>query len=79
MDKAQGSRPLDKAFPADPELLEQGLTEQKVNLEGVQEKMGWNLGEWVLATPSVRQGRQPKYIGSKDRAEELGVNLQGPV
>lgn len=29
VDKAQGSRPLDNAFPADPELLERGLVEQK--------------------------------------------------
>ncbi|XP_034353356.1 embryonal Fyn-associated substrate isoform X2 [Arvicanthis niloticus] len=29
MDKAQGSRPLDKASPADPELQERGLVEQK--------------------------------------------------
>lgn len=59
MDKAQGSRPLDKAFPAEPELPERGLAEQKVNLEAELEKMDWNFGEWVLATPSVRQGRGP--------------------
>ncbi|KAF7462331.1 embryonal Fyn-associated substrate [Marmota monax] len=29
MDKAQGSRPLDKAFPEDPELQEKGLPEQQ--------------------------------------------------
>uniref|UniRef100_A0A667HLU1 Embryonal Fyn-associated substrate n=1 Tax=Lynx canadensis TaxID=61383 RepID=A0A667HLU1_LYNCA len=29
MDKAQGSRPLDKAFPGDPELLERGPPEQQ--------------------------------------------------
>ncbi|XP_016061321.1 PREDICTED: embryonal Fyn-associated substrate isoform X1 [Miniopterus natalensis] len=29
MDKAQGSRPLDKAFPEDPELLEKGPLEQQ--------------------------------------------------
>ncbi|XP_029807064.1 embryonal Fyn-associated substrate isoform X1 [Suricata suricatta] len=29
MDKAQGSRPLDKAFPGDPELLERGPQEQQ--------------------------------------------------
>lgn len=34
VDTAQGSRPLDKAFPVDPELLERGLAERKVNLEG---------------------------------------------
>ncbi|NP_034242.2 embryonal Fyn-associated substrate isoform 1 [Mus musculus] len=29
VDTAQGSRPLDKAFPVDPELLERGLAERK--------------------------------------------------
>ncbi|XP_023619448.1 embryonal Fyn-associated substrate isoform X3 [Myotis lucifugus] len=29
MDKAQGSRPLDKAFPGDPEVLERGPPEQQ--------------------------------------------------
>lgn len=34
VDKAQSPRPLDKAFPAGPELPERGLPEQQVNLEG---------------------------------------------
>lgn len=34
MDKAQGSRPLDKAFLGDPELLERGPPEQQVTLGG---------------------------------------------
>lgn len=34
MDKAQGSRSLDKAFSGDPELLERGSPEQQVTLWG---------------------------------------------
>ncbi|XP_008564806.1 PREDICTED: embryonal Fyn-associated substrate [Galeopterus variegatus] len=34
MDKAQGSRPLDKALPGDPELLEKGLPEQEILSSG---------------------------------------------
>lgn len=42
MDKAQGSRPLDKAFPGDPELQERGPLEQQVTQGVMLEKgRGW--------------------------------------
>lgn len=43
VDKAQSSRPLDKASAMDPELLERGLQEQQVNLEGCARQDGLQL------------------------------------
>lgn len=40
MDKAQESRPLDKAFPGDPELQERGPLEQQVTGGLMLEKGG---------------------------------------
>jgi hypothetical protein len=60
VDKAQGSRPPDKAFPGDPKLLERGLPEQQVTLvgcarEGRLGKEGWNLGGGVFLTKPWRE------------------------
>lgn len=48
VDKAQSSRPLEKAFPADPALLERGLPEQQEVLSPEEEPLVLSAGDLQL-------------------------------
>lgn len=79
MDKAQGSRPLDKASPADPELQERGLVEQKVNLEGCAREDGLELRGMGILSQTISETGQPGLNTFEARTEQRGAGSQQKV
>lgn len=76
MDKVQGSRLLDKDFPADPE---RGLTEQKVNLEGCPRQNGLELRGMGFLNQTISEtgwGRV-EYMRNRDRTERSWESTEG--
>lgn len=76
VDKAQSSRPLDKAFPADPELPEQGLPEQQVNLEGCARQDGLELKGIGIPNQTVREIDGARLSMWGMGSEQRGVSPQ---
>lgn len=79
MDKAQGSRPLDKASPADPDLQERGLAEQKVNLEGCAREDGLELSGMGILSQTISETGQPGLNTLEARTEQRGAGSQQKV
>lgn len=76
VDKAQGSRPPDKAFPADPELLERGLAEQKVNLGGCAREDRLELRGMGILSQAISETGQAGLNTSEARTEQRGAASQ---
>lgn len=79
VDKTQGSRPLDKAFPADPELLERGLAEQKVNLEGCAREDGLEFRGMDVLSQNISETGRAELNTLEARTEQRGAGSQQKV